>query len=276
MVRAVRLAATLGLSIEHGDASRRSRRMPALVEHLSGERVGAELQRLLEAPGAVRRAPAGDGHGASSRSLAPELAAQRGIPQNKTAGEDLWDHTLRTVDAVAGATARTVRLAALLHDVGQAVDARRRPVPPPRRRGGPDRGCAAPPAPVPAHDDRGRDAPRRPPHVHRRRRPVRCRGASLHPADRHPRTSTTCSSCDAPTTSAAACRPDDPATAAFRARVDARGRGPSAPRSLRPRRRRRRPHPRARPGPGAVARPGARRAARAGPRRPGPERSRLP
>ena len=50
--------------------------------------------------------------------LSPELAAQRGIPQNKTDGEDLWDHTLRTVDA-APADRPVVRLAALLHDIGK-------------------------------------------------------------------------------------------------------------------------------------------------------------
>jgi tRNA nucleotidyltransferase (CCA-adding enzyme) len=49
--------------------------------------------------------------------LSPDLAAQRGIGQNKTAGEDLWDHTLRTVDAAANRP--VVRLAALLHDIGK-------------------------------------------------------------------------------------------------------------------------------------------------------------
>jgi putative nucleotidyltransferase with HDIG domain len=50
--------------------------------------------------------------------ISPELAAQRGIPQNKIEGEDLWDHTLRAVD---GATTEPpyIRLAALLHDIGK-------------------------------------------------------------------------------------------------------------------------------------------------------------
>jgi putative nucleotidyltransferase with HDIG domain len=48
----------------------------------------------------------------------PELAEQRGIPQAKVPGDDLWDHTLRTVDA-ARADEPVVRLAALLHDVGK-------------------------------------------------------------------------------------------------------------------------------------------------------------
>jgi putative nucleotidyltransferase with HDIG domain len=50
--------------------------------------------------------------------LFPELAAQRGVPQNKIEGEDLWDHTVRTVDA-APAGDLVVRLASLLHDIGK-------------------------------------------------------------------------------------------------------------------------------------------------------------
>ena len=50
--------------------------------------------------------------------ISPELAKQRGVAQNKVPGEDLWDHTLRTVDA-ASANRPIVRLAALLHDIGK-------------------------------------------------------------------------------------------------------------------------------------------------------------
>ncbi len=50
--------------------------------------------------------------------ISPDLAAQRGIPQNKIPGEDLWDHTLRSVDA-APESRPVVRLAALLHDIGK-------------------------------------------------------------------------------------------------------------------------------------------------------------
>ena len=50
--------------------------------------------------------------------ISEDLAAQRGIAQNKVPGEDLWDHTLRAVDA-APANRPAVRLAALLHDIGK-------------------------------------------------------------------------------------------------------------------------------------------------------------
>jgi hypothetical protein len=41
-----------------------------------------------------------------------------GIPQNKIPGEDLWDHTLRTVDATP-ADRPVIRLAALVHVIGK-------------------------------------------------------------------------------------------------------------------------------------------------------------
>jgi tRNA nucleotidyltransferase (CCA-adding enzyme) len=49
--------------------------------------------------------------------IAPDLARQRGVGQNKIEGEDLWDHTLRTVDAAENR--EPLRLAALLHDIGK-------------------------------------------------------------------------------------------------------------------------------------------------------------
>jgi putative nucleotidyltransferase with HDIG domain len=116
MVRAVRLAATLGLDIEPAtlDAIRAN---ASLAAHVSGERVAAELGKLLAAP-----APS-VGLGLMAETgllevLLPELAAQQGVPQNKIEGEDLLAHTLRTVDA-APADRPVVRLAALLHDIGK-------------------------------------------------------------------------------------------------------------------------------------------------------------
>ncbi len=120
IVRAVRLAATLGLAIEPATRAAIEARAE-LVRHLSGERIGAELDKLLAAP----RPAAGLRLLADSGVLdhvAPELAAQRGVSQNKVAGEDLWDHTLRSVDAVP-ASRPVVRLAALLHDLGKPATA---------------------------------------------------------------------------------------------------------------------------------------------------------
>jgi putative nucleotidyltransferase with HDIG domain len=116
MVRAVRLAATLGFAIEPATLAAVETRSE-LVRHLSGERVAAELEKLLAAPlpshGLLPLEATGLLHW-----ISPELAEQRGIPQNKIEGEDLWDHTVRTVDA-ARSDRLVVRLAALLHDIGK-------------------------------------------------------------------------------------------------------------------------------------------------------------
>ena len=115
MVRAVRLATTLGFEIEPATRAAIDRRAP-LVAHLSGERIATELGKLLaaEQPSIGLRLLAETG---LLEHLAPELAAQRGVPQNKMPGEDLWDHTVRTVDAARPHP--VVRLAALVHDIGK-------------------------------------------------------------------------------------------------------------------------------------------------------------
>jgi tRNA nucleotidyltransferase (CCA-adding enzyme) len=116
MLRAIRLAAALDFGIEPTTFAG-IRRSSGLAAHLSGERVGAELDKLLAVPNPS------DGLRLLGTSgllavLFPELATERGVPQNKVPGEDLWDHTLRAVDAVPAERTR-VRLAALLHDVGK-------------------------------------------------------------------------------------------------------------------------------------------------------------
>lgn len=116
MIRAVRLAATLDFGIEPATLAGIQARSN-LVAHLSGERIATELDRLLTAPvPSVGLRLMGDT--GLLGAISPELAAQRGIPQNKVPDEDLWDHTLRSVDA-APADRPIVRLAALLHDIGK-------------------------------------------------------------------------------------------------------------------------------------------------------------
>jgi tRNA nucleotidyltransferase (CCA-adding enzyme) len=122
MLRAVRLAAMLEFAIEPATLEAINRHAE-LAAHLSGERIAAEFDKLLEAgrPSVGLRLMAQTGLLAV---VAPELAAQIGIPQNKTPGEDLWDHTMRSVDAAAAAGLDgVVRLATLLHDVGKPATA---------------------------------------------------------------------------------------------------------------------------------------------------------
>ncbi len=116
LVRAVRLAATLGFEIEP-DTLRAIPDSADLVRHLSGERVAAELLKLLGAPVPSVGLRLLQSTGLLDR-ISPELAAQRSVAQDKIPGEDLWDHTVRTVDAVP-VDLPIVRLAALLHDIGK-------------------------------------------------------------------------------------------------------------------------------------------------------------
>lgn len=120
MVRAVRLAATLSFTVDGATLAAISTKAH-LAAHLSGERISAELTRLLEAPrpsvGLRLMSDAG-----LLRVVAPELALQVGLSQNKIDGEDLWDHTLRSVDA-APVEWPIVRLAALVHDIGKPATA---------------------------------------------------------------------------------------------------------------------------------------------------------
>jgi tRNA nucleotidyltransferase/poly(A) polymerase/sugar phosphate isomerase/epimerase len=119
IVRAIRFAATLGWTIEP-ETLAAIRETASLVAHLSGERIAMELDKLLaaERPSVGLRLLADTGVLAA---ISGDLAAQRGVAQNKVPGEDLWDHTLRTVDASTNQT--IVRLASLVHDIGKPATA---------------------------------------------------------------------------------------------------------------------------------------------------------
>jgi tRNA nucleotidyltransferase (CCA-adding enzyme) len=119
ILRAIRFAAILGFEIEPSTLDGIRATAP-LVAHLSGERIAAELIRIL---GAERPSTGLDllAETGALGAISSELAEQRGVAQNKIAGEDLWDHTLRTVDAAPNRP--VLRLAALLHDIGKPATA---------------------------------------------------------------------------------------------------------------------------------------------------------
>ncbi|MGZ6273079.1 MAG: CCA tRNA nucleotidyltransferase [Candidatus Limnocylindrales bacterium] len=115
MIRAVRLAATLDFEIDPATVEAIGRNA-GLAAHLSGERVFTELIKLLAAPRPSVGLRLMEQTGLLA-VVAPDLAGQRGMTQNKIVNEDLWDHTLRTVDAAPNRS--LVRLASLLHDLGK-------------------------------------------------------------------------------------------------------------------------------------------------------------
>jgi tRNA nucleotidyltransferase/poly(A) polymerase len=119
LLRAARLAAQLGFEIE--PATRAAMAATAeTVRWVSSERIGDELRKMIAAdPPSTGMAILAD-TGVLEHAL-PELAAQRGVAQDKVEGLDLWAHCLAALDAAARLDPlnATLRLAALLHDIGK-------------------------------------------------------------------------------------------------------------------------------------------------------------
>lgn len=119
LLRAARIASAVGLAIEPATLAA-MRRHADDVRWVSGERVGIELRRMVEAevPSRAFRIMADTG---LLQPCFPELADQIGIPQAKLPGQDCFDHTLATLDAAAVLDPGDERmlLCALLHDSGK-------------------------------------------------------------------------------------------------------------------------------------------------------------
>jgi poly(A) polymerase/tRNA nucleotidyltransferase (CCA-adding enzyme) len=120
LLRAVRFATTLGMTMDPATEAAVARLAPAAAS-LSGERVRDELLRLLAAEAPSRGFVLMERLGLLG-GLLPELAALRGVEQGKVLGGDALDHSLRTMDALP-ADDSILRLAGLLHDVGKASTA---------------------------------------------------------------------------------------------------------------------------------------------------------
>jgi len=120
MIRAVRLAAQLGFLIE--DKTFRSlQKNAALIKKISWERIKDEFFKLLASP-----YPA-EGllllYNAQILSLIlPELVAARGVAQAKHHVDDVWTHSLKSLQSCPSPNP-LVRLATLLHDIGKPATA---------------------------------------------------------------------------------------------------------------------------------------------------------
>jgi tRNA nucleotidyltransferase (CCA-adding enzyme) len=121
LLRAARLAAQLGFDIEPRALAAMSS-SGHLLKWVANERVGAEFRRMIAAD------PPSTGLRILDATnllepLFPELAAQRGVAQDKIAGHDVWQHSLATLDAAAliDPPNQRLRLAALLHDIGKPL-----------------------------------------------------------------------------------------------------------------------------------------------------------
>ncbi len=116
MLRAVRFAALLDLRIDPPTAAA-IRRNAALTETLSGERIQQEMVKMLgaERPSAALRMLSELGILAV---ICPELEECRQTPQDKAAAQDVFEHSLATVDATPRGDL-VLRLAGLFHDIGK-------------------------------------------------------------------------------------------------------------------------------------------------------------
>ena len=115
MLRAVRFASVLRMRIEPRTADA-IQAHAGLAAHLSGERIQQELDKILlaERPSAGIRLLSDLGLLAV---LCPELEICKTIPQDKAVAQDVFEHSLITVDATPPEL--VLRLAGLFHDVGK-------------------------------------------------------------------------------------------------------------------------------------------------------------
>ena len=119
MLRALRFKATLGLKLDDEIISG-IRSSLASLSGVSPERFRDELVKLVSAP-----KPRHALHLALITGVLPtfipELSASLGHAQNQWHAFDVWDHTIRVVEAIQGDSLR--RVGALFHDVGKPASA---------------------------------------------------------------------------------------------------------------------------------------------------------
>jgi tRNA nucleotidyltransferase/poly(A) polymerase len=116
MLRAVRFATLLDMKIDERTviAIRRSAHLAAT---LSGERINQEIVKILGAPrpSVAFRMLSDVG---LLQVICPELEECRKTPQDKVAAQDVFEHSLATVDATPAGDL-VLRLAGLFHDIGK-------------------------------------------------------------------------------------------------------------------------------------------------------------
>ena len=128
MLRGIQFASRFNLTIEENTfASMKSH--AKLIKTVSPERISEELKKLLSAPKPSSGFSIMYETGLMKHVL-PELETLKGIGQDKQPGEDVYDHTMRVLDAAVDDPAIDYKgeinlvFAALLHDTGKAVTSR--------------------------------------------------------------------------------------------------------------------------------------------------------
>lgn len=128
LLRAIQFAARLDLEIEK-DTWNSMCQQSDLIKTVSSERVIEELKKLMSAAKPSRGFILMRDSGLLGHIL-PELQSVIGIGQDKQPGEDVFDHTMRVLDAtrhdkaIENSGNINLMLAALLHDIGKSRTAR--------------------------------------------------------------------------------------------------------------------------------------------------------
>src|SRR5262245_31333761 len=119
MLRAVRLAARFGFTIEPGTHAAIREAAPT-VTGMAAERIGDEIVKILTEGRARRGFELLDETGLLAVVL-PEVAAMHGVaqPPDYHPEGDVWVHTLLLLEQLPARAAETLALGALLHDVGK-------------------------------------------------------------------------------------------------------------------------------------------------------------
>lgn len=118
VLRLARLATVLGFGSDPATVAAAAERAP-LIRGVAGERVFAELRELIAAPAVVAGIRLLDELGLTTAML-PELAALRGVEQNRYHHLDVYEHTLLVLEGTLAVTADPGAIVAGL----EAADAR--------------------------------------------------------------------------------------------------------------------------------------------------------
>jgi putative nucleotidyltransferase with HDIG domain len=118
MMRAVRLSAELGFAIEAATATAIFENADNL-KNISKERIRDELTRILATAEPMQALVVAQKLGLL-KYIIPELEQGMGIDQNQAHSYDVYEHNMRAMQHAADKEwALTLRLAALLHDIGK-------------------------------------------------------------------------------------------------------------------------------------------------------------